>query len=307
MVKLMKKIPAGTILLPMLVSAILYTVAPTLFYTGGMTQALFSGDIVMPVLSLLCFSSGLGIDVSDLPAILKKQGSLIIIKVALAIGLGVLFLNIFGHKGFLGISSLAFISIISTTNPALYLSLTEEYGSENDVKAYGLMGMLGMPVLPMLVFSLSNIQNMDWSPIFTTLFPLIVGIILGNLDDDLRSLMSPIIPALMPVLGWGLGQSINLVNSLSAGFSGILLALIFYICLSPTLLFERLVLKEDGVASMAMMSVPGSSLSFPGIIAAAVPAVSAYANEATAQMTLALIIVTIVTPILTQKIAQSGK
>lgn len=307
MVKLMKKIPAGTILLPMLVSAILYTVAPTLFYTGGMTQALFSGDIVMPVLSLLCFSSGLGIDVSDLPAILKKQGSLIIIKVALAIGLGVLFLNIFGHEGFLGISSLAFISIISTTNPALYLSLTEEYGSENDVKAYGLMGMLGMPVLPMLVFSLSNIQNMDWSPIFTTLFPLIVGIILGNLDDDLRSLMSPIIPALMPVLGWGLGQGINLVNSLSAGFSGILLALIFYICLSPTLLFERLVLKENGVASIAMMSVPGSSLSFPGIIAATVPAVSAYANEATAQMTLALIIVTIVTPILTKKIAQSGK
>lgn len=307
MVKLMKKIPAGTILLPMLISSILYTFFPSLFYVGGMTQALFSGDIVMPILSLLCFASGLGIDLKDLPAILKKQGSLILVKALISIGVGVCFLNIFGHSGVLGISSVALISIISASNPAFYLSLTEEYGNENDVKAFGLMGILGAPVLPLLVFSLSDIQNMDWTPIVTTLIPLLVGITLGNLDKNLRALISPIIPGLLPMLGWGLGQGIDLSSSLSSGVSGVLLAILYYVILCPTVLYERFILKDNGIAATAMLGVPGSSLSFPAIIATSIPAVKEFVPDATAQMTLALIIVTVLTPVLIQKLDHYNK
>lgn len=307
MVKLMKKIPAGTILLPMLVSSLLYTFFPTLFEVGGMTQALFSGDIVLPILGILCFTSGLGIDLQDLPAILKKQGSLILLKVLICIVVGVAFMNFFGHSGILGISSLALICILSSSNPAFYLSLAQEYGSENDVKAFGLMGILGTPVVALLVFSLSDIQHMDWSPIITTIIPLIAGITLGNLDKNLRDLMSPITAGLLPILGWGLGQGIDLSSSLSSGLSGILLAFLFYLFLGPTVLFERLILKDDGIAATAMLGVPGSSLSFPAIVAAAHPGVQAYVPDAMAQMTLALIIVTILTPILIQKLDEYNK
>ena len=38
MLKFMQKIPAGTLIVPMLISALLATFWPTLFHIGGITQ-----------------------------------------------------------------------------------------------------------------------------------------------------------------------------------------------------------------------------------------------------------------------------
>lgn len=305
MLKFMKKVPAGTILIPMLVSSILYTINPDLFYVGGMTQALFSGDIVMPVIAILVFASGLSIKINDLSGILKKQGSIILLKAILCIGLGLIFLEFFGPKGIFGVSTLAFVVAIANSNPSLYLSLTEDYASENDMKAYGLVGILGTPVLSLLVFSLSDIQNIDWMPVLTTLIPLVLGIIIGRIDENMSKLMTPIIPAALPLLGWGLGQGINLLLAVQSGFQGILLAILFYLALAPTILYERKVLKSTGVSAVAMMSIAGASISFPAIIAVANPEHLEFVQSAQSQITMALILTSILTPMIAQKLSKN--
>lgn len=40
--KLMKKIPGGTLLVPMMISAIIHTFFPNLFNIGGVTEALWT-------------------------------------------------------------------------------------------------------------------------------------------------------------------------------------------------------------------------------------------------------------------------
>lgn len=43
--KLMKKIPGGTLLVPMMISAIIHTFFPNLFNIGGVTEALFDQKV----------------------------------------------------------------------------------------------------------------------------------------------------------------------------------------------------------------------------------------------------------------------
>ena len=53
-------------------------------------------------------------------------------------------------------------------------------------------------------------------PIISTLIPLLIGIILGNLDKELGKFLSSGMPFMIFMLGWSIGASINLIDALSA-------------------------------------------------------------------------------------------
>ena len=59
MLNAIKRVPAGTFLVPMLVSALIYTIAPNLFEIGGLTQHIFGGP--MGLLVRFVFVRGLGL------------------------------------------------------------------------------------------------------------------------------------------------------------------------------------------------------------------------------------------------------
>ena len=44
MMKLMNKVPGGTLLIPMMLSSLVYTFFPHIYDIGGVTRALLSGD-----------------------------------------------------------------------------------------------------------------------------------------------------------------------------------------------------------------------------------------------------------------------
>lgn len=56
MVKKLQKLPAGLFLVPMIISMIIYTIAPNLMMTGGMVQSLFSGEGVGFIVAHLRFT-----------------------------------------------------------------------------------------------------------------------------------------------------------------------------------------------------------------------------------------------------------
>lgn len=56
MLKLSSKVSAGTFLVPLIVSMVLYTFWPDLFKVGGFTEALFSSSGVNIISGLLAFT-----------------------------------------------------------------------------------------------------------------------------------------------------------------------------------------------------------------------------------------------------------
>lgn len=305
MLKFMKKIPGGLLLVPMFVSALVATFTPNLFRIGGMTEMLLTPKGTYFIIALICFCSSTLLDLSTLKHVLRKQGSMLLIKIILCFGLTFIFSNLFGVAGVLGVSSLAFAVAITSLNPSIYLALINDYGTEEDRGAFALMGILLTPAFPMLVFSLSAASDFDWMSVVSALVPTILGIIIGNLDRDMTNLFAPMIVPLTPVMGWIFGSSINLLAAVQSGMSGILLTVLFYLTMFPIIyLFERYVLKEDGISTFGITSIAGASVPFPLILAEMFPKVSAFAPTATAQIAMGVIISSILTPFIASKYAQ---
>lgn len=58
----MRRIPAGTFLVPMVVSMVIYSFFPNLFDMGGPTEAFFSNSGTNYIVGLLVFASGTTVD-----------------------------------------------------------------------------------------------------------------------------------------------------------------------------------------------------------------------------------------------------
>ncbi|MDK6597472.1 MULTISPECIES: 2-keto-3-deoxygluconate permease [Aerococcus] len=299
----MKKVPGGLLLVPMLISALFCTFAPGIFEIGGATQAIFTADGLNYIIGFACLCSGASIDLSHLSVVLRKEGVLILVKVIINIVLGLLFIQFFDMDGVWGISAIAYIAAIASTNPSLFLALESDYGTKDDISAFGLVGLLCTPAYPMLVFSISQTTAINWTPIISTIIPVIVGAVLGNLDPKMRDYLAPGAAITLPFMGFAFGANINLIDAIKAGPQGVLLTILFYIPMVLIMvLVERYLLKEDGVTSLAMSSIAGMSVSVPAIIGAVIPSYQEFVASATAQIAFGVVISSIITPIIARKL-----
>lgn len=304
MLKFMRKIPGGLLLIPMLLAAVFNTFAPSLFKIGGITESLFTSNGINAVVGLVCFCSAVSLDLKKLIHILQKQGILLLVKIILCFGLGIAFMSAFGQAGVWGISAIAFVATICSVNPSLYLALVQDYGEEEDVLAFGLVGLLCVPAFPLLVYSVSYGGQIDWMPVISTVFPIALGILIGNLDKDLAKLFSPGVIVLTPFMGWTFGSNVNLIDASKSGLSGILITLIFYVLLLPVMfLVETKVLKQSGISTLGLSSIAGMSVAVPFIIAASYSDAQEFAAAATAQIAFGVVLSSIITPFLAQKLA----
>lgn len=299
----MKKIPAGTLLVPMIISALLHTFWPNLILIGGVTEDFLGGGGTNFIIGMLTFASGLGIDLKSLQTIVKRHGVIMFSKLVVAVGLSLLFRQFFGEAGIFGISAVAFIVVMVSMNPALYISLVDDFGTDLDKAAFGFTGIFSIPVIPVMIYSIGGQGNIEWLPIASTLIPLILGIVLGNLDPDFNKLFDGTITVLLPLLGWAMGQSMNLIDAFQAGLSGVLLVVFFYVFMTSIVATDKYLLKNDGIPAMAMNSVAALSTATPAIIAATNPDVAPYVSNAIAQILMCNLISVVVTPMIVTKMA----
>lgn len=304
MLKLMKKVPGGTMLIPMFISALIYTLYPNLFQIPGITKSFLTYDGTNYIVALACFLSATGLKFKTLIRVLKKQGVLLLIKTVICIALSVLFFKIFGVNGIWGISAVGFVSVITSINPGLYLALVDTYGEEDDSSAFGLVSIFCVPAYPMLIYGFSEGTQIHWTPIISTLIPIALGMLIANTDDDLANFFKPALPIIMPLLGWAFGSKIHLLNGLQAGLQGIVMAIVFYIVNLPALYFsESKLLKGTGVSAIAMTTMAGMSISAPALIAESDPRIlPEMLSAAMMQVTLGYVITAILTPIILKKV-----
>src|SRR5947209_3765578 len=117
-------VPGGMMVVPLLAGALIATFfpgTPKLF--GSFTGALFSGALTILAVFYVCM--GASIDFRATPYIARKGGTLLIVKVGIAVILGVIFGRILGEAPvssgmFAGISTLAIVAAMNDTNGGLY-------------------------------------------------------------------------------------------------------------------------------------------------------------------------------------------
>lgn len=308
MLDTIKRIPAGTFLVPMLLSALIYTIWPDLFQIGGLTEHIFGGAGTNGLIGAICFASGTGIDLSKISYALKRQGILLGAKFVIGVGFSLLYIYLFGQSGILGISALAFTITICSINPAVYLSLMQQYGTEQDTAVYGITGLFSIAAVPMIVYGFVSGGGMDWMPVISTLIPMAAGVALGNLDSKFKDFFMPALPALTFLMGWNLGYGLNLIESLQAGFGGIIVTILFFVINSSMVLIDRFILKNDGTVGATFMTVAGLSVSTAGILGSIYPELLGdYVSSAASQVLLAVVATSVITPFIVEKLSSREK
>lgn len=313
MLKRIAKIPAGTFLVPMIISMLLISFFPGMYDVfGGTTQSAFQQG-TSAVIGFLVFAAGTTLDFKKIGPLLKRHLPMVVFKLLLSTLYILAFYWLFGVEGVLGINLLTFACVIYSLNPAVALAIHNEYGDQQFGAVYGIYGILGMSFTPLILLSVLTANGggagIDWDPIISILLPLIVGALLGNIDPDFADFFSPLIGKLLPFLGWNLGVGMNLMDAVSSGLSGLVMAGLFMVLMLPLILFDKYVTKvNDGVDGVAIWNVAGMSVANPAIIGAALPvAFATQVTSATAIVMMVCIITSLASPALAQKLSKESE
>ena len=283
----------------MILTAIINTFFPNIFQIGNPTTALFTNKSTMVLIGLMLFASGTQFSIRNIVDVIKRAGLLCIGKLIISYIIGLLVIKVFGIEGVFGISAVAIIATVTSCNPGLYLALVNDYGDEIDGAAFGFLNLIVVPAVPIMILSSASGQGIDLKTIIANLFPFILGMILGNLDSDLKKLYAPATVILLSFMGICFGSSINIIVALKSGVSGIVLTALFYlVCLFPLLILDRKLGKRPGYAAIAMSSVAGLSISVPSLAAEMSKVYVPFMDVAMSQIALASIITSVITPMI---------
>jgi 2-keto-3-deoxygluconate permease len=302
--KSVEKIPGGMMLVPLFLGAIIHTFLPDSGdYFGGFTKGLMTGTV--PILAVWFFCMGAAIDVRATGSVLRKSGTLVLTKIAVAWVIAMIAVQFMPTGGiqtgfFAGLSVLAIISAMDMTNGGLYASIMQQYGTKEESGAFVLMSLESGPLVTMLILGSTGVVVFEPQLFIGAILPFLIGFILGNLDHDFRDYFGKATQTLIPFFGFALGSSIDLGVIVDTGLLGILLGIVVIIITGvPLILADKFIGRGDGTAGIAASSTAGAAVANPMIIANLKPEFLPAAEAATALVAACVIVTAILVPILT--------
>lgn len=304
--KTVKKVPGGLMVIPLLLGAIINTFFPQLWtmFDGTFTTHLWKSG-AMPILAVFLFCNGATINFKKAGVPLAKGVIITFIKVMIGIIIGVLIGALTKGNGILGLTPLAIVAAIANSNGGLYASLAGEYGDNTDVGAVSILSINDGPFFTMLALGASGIANIPINTLIGCVIPIVIGCILGNLDEDIRKFCEPGATMMIPFFAFPLGAGLNLGALVTGGAAGIFLGIFCtlltgfagyyaYKALQPV---KALGIEHPEVGA-AIGTTAGNAAATPAAVAAADASLAAIATAATAQVTCAVIVTAILCPIL---------
>ncbi|HVU25923.1 MAG TPA: 2-keto-3-deoxygluconate permease [Opitutus sp.] len=299
----LERLPGGMMIGPLALGCLVANLAPDApRFFGSFTGALFTG--ALPILAVFYVCIGATLSLEATPYLLKKGGTLFAIKIACGLFVGIALGRWLGEAPvsggfFTGLSTLAVVAAINDSNGGLYMALMGQYGQPRDVAAYSIMSLESGPFLTMLTLGVAGLSAFPWPTLAGAILPLAAGMLLGNLDRDLREFLGRAVPVLIPFFAFALGAGIQLANVWRSGLLGIALGL-GVVAVSGALLFvgDRLT-GGNGTGGLAAASTAGNAAAVPALVAAANPAYSAAAQSATVLVSASVVVTAVVTPFLT--------
>jgi 2-keto-3-deoxygluconate permease len=297
------RVPGGMMIVPLFLGALIKTFLPkTPQFFGSFTGALFIAPLTILAVFYVCM--GATIEFTATPYILKKGGALFAAKVATAIVLGIILGRIWHEApvaaGMLaGISTLAVVAAFNDTNGGLYMALMGQFGSPRDVAAYSVMSVESGPFLTMVTLGVAGLSAFPWPALVGAILPLALGMILGNLDREMRDFLARAVPVMIPFFAFALGFGIDLATVWKAGLLGIGLGVAVVAITGPVLWGVDRLTGGNGTAGLAAASTAGNAAAVPAIVAAANPAYKAAAVPATVLVATSVVVTAVLVPIVT--------
>src|SRR5713101_8297567 len=233
------RIPGGMMIVPLFFGAIIRTWAPGVpSFFGSFTGALFTGALTILAVFYVCMGSTIEFNATHY--IVKKGGALFAAKVGTAIVVGILLGRVLGEapvpNGVLaGISTLAVVAAFNDTNGGLYMALMGQFGSPRDVAAYSIMSIESGPFLTMVTLGVAGLSAFPWQALVGAILPLAVGMIIGNLDKEMRDFLGRAVPVMIPFFAFALGAGIDLATVWRAGLLGVGLGVAVVLITGPVL------------------------------------------------------------------------
>ena len=298
-----ERVPGGMMVVPLVIGALFATFLPdTPKFFGSFTGALFSGALTILAVFYVCM--GASIDFRTTPYILKKGGTLLAVKVGVAVVLGIVFGRFLGEGPvtgglFAGVSTLAIVAALNDTNGGLYMALLGQYGRPRDVGAYSIMSLESGPFLTMVTLGVAGLSAFPWQTMVGSILPLLFGMLVGNLDREMRDFLGRAVPVLIPFFAFALGTGLDLSKVWQAGLLGVGLGIAVVIVTGIPLFFADRLTGGSGVAGVAAASTAGNAAAVPAIVAAANPAYAAAAVPATVLVAATVMVTAILVPLMT--------
>lgn len=293
--------------IPLLIGCLVNTFIPQCLEIGGFTTALFkSGQATL--VGLFIFCSGATINVRQVGMPLYKGVVLTALKLAIGVIIGYLLNMAFGPAGILGLTPFAAIAAITNSNGAIYTALAKEFGDDTDVGAIAVLSLNDGPFLTMIALGTTGLASIPVIDIVAAIIPLIIGMILGNLDSDFRDLLSKGLNMILPVNGFVFGANMSLITIAKAGIPGIILGLITVLSTGVlTYFIYSAIRRKPDPMGMAIGTVGGNAVATPAAVAAVDTSLEPYAASATAQIAASVVITAILTPVLTGFVARRSQ
>ena len=295
----MRKFPGGMMVIPLVIGCLVNTFIPQVLQIGGFTTALFKGGQATLV-GLFIFCSGATISFKEVGLPLYKGIILTVLKFAFGFAVGALLNMFFGPAGILGLTPFAVIGALTNSNGAIYTALAKEFGDETDMGAIAVLSLNDGPFLTMIAMGASGLADIPVIDIVAAIVPLVVGMILGNLDGEFRTLLSNGLNMVLPVNGFVFGANMSLFTIINAGVPGLIMGLlsVFFTGVCVYWVYSIIRKKPDPMG-MAVGTVAGNAVATPAAVAMADTSLQPYVEAATAQTAAAMVITALLTPVMT--------
>lgn len=306
------KIPGGMMLIPLFIGALCHTLFPGAGkYLGSFTQGLMTGTV--PILAVWFFCMGASIKLSATGTVLRKSGTLVVTKIAVAWVVAAVASRLLPVNGvevgfFAGLSTLALVASMDMTNGGLYASIMQQYGTKEEAGAFVLMSLESGPLMTMIILGTAGIASFEPHVFVGAILPFLVGFALGNLDPELREYFSKAVQTLIPFFAFALGNTIDLHVIAQTGLLGLLLGVMVIIITGiPLILADKFIGGGDGTAGIAASSSAGAAVATPVLIAEMIPAFKPMAPAATALVASSVIVTSILVPLVTASYSKRVK
>lgn len=296
-----ERVPGGMMVIPLLLAAIINTFFPELLRIGNFTEALFvDGSNTLIALFLLC--TGAQINLRNVGVSVGKGATLLITKwiVGAAVGL-VAYIFADSNGLWLGIAPIAIIAAMTNSNGGLYVALVGQYGNKTDRAAYSLLALNDGPFFTMVALSIFGVMGFvdgmfSVVSFVSVLLPIVVGMVLGNLDDEMRQFLNKGSSMLIPFFAFALGMGIDFGDIIDGGLPGVILGLLTVFVTGTAGYFIFKAFKWNPIVGAAEGSTGGNAVATPAAIAAASASFATHVELATVQVAASVVTTAILLP-----------
>lgn len=302
-----QKVPGGLMVIPLLLGALLNTIAPQALEIGGFTTALFKNSATA-LIALFVLCNGAQINLKQAGVPVYKGIALTATKFIIGAAIGWFVGKTWGNAGILGLTPMALVGSLTNSNGGLYAALAGQYGDSTDVGAISILSLNDGPFFTMLAFGITGLANIPFIALIAVLIPIVIGFILGNLDEDLREFLNKGTVLLIPFFAFPLGAALDFRTIIQAGAPGLALGVLVSVLTGLGGYFAMSLFGgKPRAVGAAIGTTAGNAVGTPAALALADPSLQPYVAASTAQIAAAVIVTAILCPLIVSFLDKRGK